>query len=344
MKQAVKILGILLMLAGSLVMIWSPAWAQGPVRLRAVEPPEGRPGEELELVIKGGGFGEAQEVRVTIAGIEVRDAWVGSDEVIVAQIFIPEDAPPGPRPVEVIAVFGQNEEFLAGLRTGFFVLEREVPPPPGQPVLYEVSPQEVEQGSEAELTLLGKNFAPEMEVFIGGEGVEVYDWSVEDPSRLVVRIGVSPDAVLGPHPVAVETAGGRVELSDGLIVTEGPPPPGPAPAPAPQPRPGGASPWVLTGGALLVWVLGFTIGRALTLRTRLTWKQVAQLQWQLEAKTELPEPREPCTWTCKADATAKLLNRWKVTALQLTPLPVSGTPSQAGCRRCSRSTKRGGSH
>lgn len=67
--------------------------------------------------------------------------------------------------------------------------------------------------------------------------------------------------------------------------------------------------------------LGGAIGRALTLKTRLTWERAAQLQWQLEATTELPEPKKACTWACKAPVTTELLKRWEVTALELTPFP-----------------------
>jgi|GEM_PF-4070100 len=80
--------------------------------------------------------------------------------------------------------------------------------------------------------------------------------------------------------------------------------------------------WIYLLLVLFALVGGVIIGRALTLRSRMKWEQRAELQWQLEAETELPEPGEPCTWACKAEATTDLQNRWKVNALQLTPLPV----------------------
>jgi len=311
-----NILGVLLMLAGCLVTTSLTARAQEPVYLGAVEPREGQPGQKLELTLWGGGFGGAREVQVTIGGIEVLEAWVESDEAIIAYVFIPEDAPPGPRPVEVVAVFGPNEEFPARLDEGFFVLEREVPPAPEPPALQRVQPREVTQDTEVELTILGENFTEEMEVFISGEGVEVYEWGVESPSRLIVHIGVSAEAEPGPRLVAVGTEGGWAELPDGLVVVE------PGAPPAPPSPPAGVPPWVWAGAAVLLLGLGATIGRALTLRTRLTWERTAQLQWQFEATTELPEPKEACTWACQAQATTDLLKRWKVTALQLTPLPL----------------------
>jgi hypothetical protein len=123
MKQRVRILSILLVLVGSSVLIALPALAQEPIYLRAVEPSEGRPGEELQLTVWGGGFGDAQQVGLVITDLEVWNVWIESDEAIMADVFIPEDAPPGPRPVEVMVVFGPDGEFVAGLEAGFF------PPP-----------------------------------------------------------------------------------------------------------------------------------------------------------------------------------------------------------------------
>ena len=82
------------------------------------------------------------------------------------------------------------------------------------------------------------------------------------------------------------------------------------------------SEWIYLLLVIFALVGGMIIGRALALKSRMKWKRRAELQWQLEAETELPEPGEPCTWACKAEATTDLLNRWKVIALQLTPLPV----------------------
>ncbi|MBE9508566.1 MAG: IPT/TIG domain-containing protein, partial [Chloroflexi bacterium] len=106
-----------------------PVRAQGEVYLRTVEPATGSPGQELELTLQGGGFGGANEVRVTIGELEILEAWVESDQVVRARVFIPEDARPGPRRVEVVASFGQNEDFSAVLPGGFSVLESGPPGP-----------------------------------------------------------------------------------------------------------------------------------------------------------------------------------------------------------------------
>jgi hypothetical protein len=120
---------LLIVLFLAVALLVAPVWAQGEVYLRSVEPSEGRPGQELELALRGGGFGGAIAVEVVVGELPVLDAWVESDQVIRARIFIPEDAAPGPRTVEVVVVRGQNEEFPAVLEEGFSVLEGEGPPP-----------------------------------------------------------------------------------------------------------------------------------------------------------------------------------------------------------------------
>jgi len=322
MKRAAVCLSVLLVLAGALVVASPPILGQERVHLRAIEPSEGRPGEELELTLRGGGFGGAREVRVAIGGIEVLDAWIESGEMVIAHVFIPEDAPPGPRPVEVVAVFGPGEEFTARLGAGFRVLERERRLLPGQPALYQVLPREVEQDSEVELTLFGENLAEKTAVVIHGGGVDVYEVRLVDPTRLMVRVAVSPDAAPEPRLVGVSTPGGSAELPDGLVVIEREAPPGPSLPPPPPPPLPGVPFWAWAAGTVLLAALAFTVGWALTLRTRLTWERTAQLQWQLEASTELPEPKEACTWACKTKAATDLLKRWNVTALELTPLPL----------------------
>jgi hypothetical protein len=308
MKRTVRILGILLILVGSIVLIVLPVRAQEPIYLEAVEPSEGNPGQELELTLWGGGFGSAQEVRLAMGDIEVLDVWIESDEAIMIHVFIPEDAPPGPRPIEVVVVFKDNEEFAAGLDEGFFVLERRSQP---SPVVDGVEPQRVWRGSRVELSVFGRDFLPKAWVEIGGAGVLVNRVEFISSEHLLAFIEVEEDAPTGWREVVVinpgDHAGGRQNALQ--VVGEVPPY-------------GGVPPWVWGGAAVVLLGLGGIIGRVLTLRARLTWKRTAQLQWQLEANTELPEPKNACTWACKAYATTELLKRWKVTALELTPLPL----------------------
>jgi hypothetical protein len=233
--------GFVLLLAVTLVA--TPARAQEQIYLRGVEPARGRPGEELELALVGGGFGG--EVRVAIGGFDVLDAWVESEQVIRARVRIPEDAPPGPRNVEVTVIMGQNEEFRAMLEGGFTVLEAGPRPTEAPAVGPPLRPEPIEPGSTG-----------------GGDGN--LDW-------LLWVAGLLLSGLLG----------------------------------------GG-----IGGG------LGFALGRSMALKTQVSWKKAAQLQWEVEAKKELPQPKQACTWDCRARAKADLLDRWHVTALTLTPLPL----------------------
>jgi hypothetical protein len=322
MNRLVKTLGIVLALAGSLVAIGVPAWAQEPVYLRAVEPSEGWPGEELEVTLWGGGFAEAREIRPIIGDVQVLETRIESDEVIALRIFIPEDVAPGWRPVEVVVVFGPNEEFVARLDEGFLVLEREPQP---APVVDGVEPQEVQPGSQVDLRVFGVHFLPDAWVEIGGGGILVHGVEYINSEQLLAIIEVEEEASPGWREVVVINPGDQAgALSRALEVTGEVPPPGPAPTLSPSPTPtvdGDVPIWVWAGSAAALLGLGAAVGRALTLRTRLTWERSAQAQWQLKATTELPEPTKACTWACKAQATADLLKRWQVTALQLTPLP-----------------------
>jgi hypothetical protein len=318
MKRILRVLSVLLVLAGNPAVIALPALAQEPIHLRAVEPPEGRPGQELQLTVWGRGFGDAQEVGLNLADLQVLNVWIESDEAIKADVFVPEDAPPGPRTVEVIAVFGPEEEYVAGLEGGFAVLEQEPQP---SPVVDRVEPQQVGQGSQVELGVFGRGFAPGAWIEIEGEGVYVDEVEFISPEHLLAFLEVEEGAPPGWRRVVVinpdDQAGERTRA---LEVLGEAPPAGPPVTPTPPPE-DGTPVWPWVGGAVVLLGAGVAIGRALNLRTRLTWKQTAQLQWQLEAETELPEPKKMCTWACRAKVTADMLKRWQVTALELTPYP-----------------------
>jgi len=232
--------------------------------------------------------------------------------VIMIHVFIPEDAPPGPRPIEVVVVFKDNEEFAeefaAGLDEGFFVLERRSLT---SPIVDGVEPQQVWRGSQVELNIFGRDFLTEARVEIGGAGVLVNGVEFISSEHLLAFIEVEEEAPTGWREVVVINPGDHAGGRQNALQVVGEVPPN-----------GGVPPWVWGGAAVVLLVLGVTIVRVLTLRTRLIWKRTAQLQWQLEANTELPEPKEACTWACKAQVTTELLKRWKVTALELTPLPL----------------------
>ncbi len=120
------IVGLLVLWAAGLLL------AQSPIGLDAVEPREGRPGQEMQVRLYGHGLGSARRVNLSMDEIQVLETHVVSDEEMDATIRIPDDAPPGPRRVEVMADFGPNEQFAAELPDGFVVLEIPATPVSGQ--------------------------------------------------------------------------------------------------------------------------------------------------------------------------------------------------------------------
>lgn len=108
-----------------------------PPQIAGVEPNEGRPGERVQATIWGEGFDE--EAEVIVEGIEV-EVIRRSPQTLLVELFIPDNAPPGPRDVVVINHMGIAQE--AVLPGGFIVLgeggedrepgptERPAPPEP----------------------------------------------------------------------------------------------------------------------------------------------------------------------------------------------------------------------
>jgi hypothetical protein len=96
-----------------------------PPEIVSLSPNEGWPGDQIEVTIRGSGFDE--EVEVIVEGVEL-EVVRRSPQTLLVQLFIPGDAPPGPRNVIVINHVGEAQE--AVLPRGFIVLgEPEEPTP-----------------------------------------------------------------------------------------------------------------------------------------------------------------------------------------------------------------------
>ncbi len=118
----------LVVLFSLLVLTVAPVQAQ-QIALRSVKPNSARAGEEVNLAIQGRGFCGPATVR--IGEFQAGEAWVESDSAIVARVFIPEDAQPGPRDVEVVVdCGGPQETFSAVLSAGFTIIEPAAGPTP----------------------------------------------------------------------------------------------------------------------------------------------------------------------------------------------------------------------
>ncbi len=130
-----KYLSMFLVVLVPLVFAGTAAAQESPFHLYSVEPPEGRPGEQMNLTLRGEGFLGVKIMGVEMEDIEVQEYRVESNEAMAVRVYIPEFASPGPRGVTVIASMGQNEPVTAFLDGSFFVLERqsEIPPPDDVP-------------------------------------------------------------------------------------------------------------------------------------------------------------------------------------------------------------------
>ncbi|MBN1814610.1 MAG: hypothetical protein JXA14_22410 [Anaerolineae bacterium] len=134
----------LVVLLALLTLMGVPAWAQ-QIALRSVKPDSARAGEEVNLAIQGRGFCGPAQVR--IGEFQAGDVQVESDSAINARVFIPEDAEPGPRDVEVVVDCGGPEEtFSAVLPGGFTILGLPARPTPEPAGPEEPSPGPVEPG------------------------------------------------------------------------------------------------------------------------------------------------------------------------------------------------------
>jgi hypothetical protein len=288
----------------------------------------------VELDIFGGHFLPEAWVEIGGEGVLLHKVEFINAEHLRAFVEVWDDAPLGWR--EVIVT---NPDEQAGGQERALEVIRGGPPVLDLPALHEVEPHEVKQGSEVELTLFGDNFAEETAVLIHGRGVEVHECHFVDPSCLIVQIAVSADAEPGSRLVELNTAGGRAELADGLLVIErgtppGPPPPSPPASPSSPTatpsgpggdgEPGPIPDWVWAGATVLLSGLSFTVGRTLAIKSKLTWTEKARVQWRVEAQNKLPEPKRACQWACKANVSANLLDRWHVTAIELNPLKSKG--------------------
>jgi hypothetical protein len=301
----------------------------GPVDFDRFEPSAGSPDTELELTLFGSGFDVIQNMEIIIDDMGVSDWQIESNDAIRVGIYIPPDTPPGPKRVE-INYLADDAPFQAVIEDGFEVLVA------GSVQLFSVDPPDGSPGTEMDIFLRGEGFAPAEDYDVGVEGVEVLGRDIESNEVMHARIFIPEDAPPGPRrvEVVVQRDGQPIfaALEDGFLVRESEQLPGTPTSsasagsqqPPTPPPPNPPLPWIWFLITVLLSGASFAVGRMLTIRSRLSWKQKAKLQWQVQAQTRLPQPKKACEWACKASVSADLLNRWKVTRIELTPLSVRG--------------------
>jgi len=87
-----------------------------PLNLYEVSPSEAFPNEHFFMSLYGEGFQRVEIVGVEIEGVDIQDFWIVSNNELGVDVYVPLDAPPGPRVVVVHGLMGQNEPVDAVLR------------------------------------------------------------------------------------------------------------------------------------------------------------------------------------------------------------------------------------
>lgn len=289
---------------------------QGPVDFDNLEPSAGTPDSELEVTLFGSNFEVIEDFDVIIDGVDIFDRQIVSSDAIRLGIYILQDAPPGPKQVEIFYQ-ADNTPFQAVLEDGFFIFEPEDMPFAAPVQLFAVDPPEGSPGEAFDIFLVGEGFAPADDFGVNVEGVEIIDLERESSEVIRANIFIPEDAPPGPRLVEVVIVRDGEPFGTGL--EEGFQVLSAQQFPLNQPPN-----WVWPIIVVLFSGASFTVGRFLNLRAKILWQQQAKLQWQLQAKWSKPQkPTKACEWVCEKTASVSR-DRWKVTRIMLTPLPVKG--------------------
>ncbi|MGH9350497.1 MAG: carboxypeptidase regulatory-like domain-containing protein, partial [Vicinamibacterales bacterium] len=185
----------------------------GAPRVTSVNPPVGRQGETLDVVVGGQFTSFAHNVTTASfgAGIAVNSVAVHGPTGAIVNITIDQDAALGSRTVTMTT--GEEVAVLVG---GFTVQA-------GQAGLESVNPVVGEQGQNLTVILTGRftNFAQGVTTASFGPGIGVGTVTVNGPTLASVPISIATTAGIGPRTVTVVTAGEVAALANGFTVLPG---------------------------------------------------------------------------------------------------------------------------
>lgn len=316
---------------------------EGPY-IEGVRPAEGHCGSEMTLTVFGANF--EPESRLSIPdGVETSYTEFISPEELTAEIVIADDAPPGPRPVEV---FGP-ELGAATLEEAFVIICGE-PVPEGRPdlVLLGLDWEIVEEGYLLVIIAHIENAgdAPASEAVVYAESQLADWWAAEavvpgldsgDGVEAAIELEIPEELRERSHTFRVVVEA-REEIAEWDVdnnwqeieiwVPEVGEPPQPPPGPLREAEPEfDLIPLVLT---VVVVVSVTVVGVTLTVRRMIKIRR--RKKWQEQAKEgEPPETCQPCTRHCRKIEVELEPARRKVVHLALIAQdPVSGERSQTG--------------
>jgi hypothetical protein len=179
--------------------------------------PSSTPRDDLDHTVTVGGDGFVPAAMVDFGrGVTVRSVTFVDTTSLAVVVKVSDHASVGSRIVRVT-----NPDGTSGSCQCFAVVE--VPPPP-VPTIDSVSPDALDQGVTAEVTVLGSNFGLDATLDLG-LGVTVDVPSFVDASTVVATVTVAVDAAAGPRDVSVVSSVGIVTCVSCLTVLEVVPPP-----------------------------------------------------------------------------------------------------------------------
>lgn len=194
---------------------YKPTFAQEIAILEEVSPNTGSIGEEVNLQLWGDGFdnlGELTSVRISGQALEIRGYRRVSNQLIEVLIWIPEQTPVGE--TEIRFIFDDKTVMDA-----FFIVtesgdrgetrrteEPRGQPPPGEPVLWGLYPNEGDVDTDIELYLDGENLTNLGElivVTISGFKIPVWEYSPESNESFVIYAYLPENTPLGYQTISI---------------------------------------------------------------------------------------------------------------------------------------------
>lgn len=312
-------------------MIVSPSvHAQEPPQVKNIAPREAQCGTEITLTILGSNFRQGLEVFIPEGTETIYTEFISPGE-LEARIHIAENAPSGPRSVELIDL--ANGQRVTVAERGFTII-CEKPPPEALPdlVLFDAYWGFAQGGSLLQIITRIRNESdvPSPGTVVYTQSAAVGQWSTEarvpalqggDEITVTLELGIPDELrvrehrfhiVVNPGNEILESSNDNNQFDLAIQIPELPGPEIPG-----EPVPDGGDDQ--TGPAILAIVLGiivFAVGTTITIRR--SGQARRRREYQENSKEEDPsETCRPCTRYCQKIKLGAKLARYKIAYLNL---------------------------
>ncbi len=270
-------------------------------QLIKLAPAEAVQGSEQTAWVVGKDLQENSTVAFAGRGIQVTSKKLHSSELLEMQLTIDPDASVGSR--DLVVRSGQSRSRPAVTLNDAL---RVIPRPALPPRIHSIEPSTFDVGQVLVVQVTGEQLAgiSDVRVFPESHGIVIRSVESMSASTARVQLEIDSNAVFGRHELIPHGADPDIRQGQFSVLTA-----------AAQPAQSGIVPFVLGGLGVVVFLVGSYIAGFITGRiTDVPWPRFAKHLWERAAETDLPNPRQVCTWTCKAEAGVKI-NDWEVTSL-----------------------------